>query len=65
MDAKKRDEKTKEYNKKAKYYRAKSAYKSAKKKASPFGKLPTLEIRVGKKKQGKRLKKTNRKIHLF
>jgi hypothetical protein len=59
------EEKTKELNKKAKYYKAKVAYKHAKKKAIPFGKLPTLEIRIGKKKQGKTIKKSNKRIYLF
>ena len=65
MDNKKLEEKTKKYREKAKYYKAKVGYKKAKKAASPFGKLPTLEIRIGKKKQGKTIKRRDKKIHLF
>lgn len=59
------EEKTKSYNKKARYYKAKVALKKAKKAASPFKKLPIIEIRLGKKKQNKVIKRSNKRIHLF
>jgi len=65
MDIDKVEEKTRKLNRETKYYRAKVAHKKAKKAASPFKKLPTVEIRIGKKRQGKVIKKRGKRIHLF
>jgi hypothetical protein len=58
------EEKTKKLQRKTKYYRAKSSYKKAKKAASPFPRIPIIDIKAKKKKQGKPIKRSN-KIHLF
>ena len=44
----------------AELYEAKARKKKAKRKASPFPRLPDVEVNIGQKRQGKRLSKRRR-----